>query len=81
MTTSAVNSSEIIVKFEAELTRVQKQKAKCIEQLAKIRDDKARCAREEEESQRKRDAASEGKPDSNAPVVQIVLPDNGRDRK
>ncbi|MBE6722261.1 MAG: hypothetical protein E7572_07220 [Ruminococcaceae bacterium] len=80
LTTSAVNSSEIIVKFEAELTRVQKQKAKCIEQLAKIRDDKARCAREEEEAQRKRDAAAEGKPDNNAPVVQIVLPDNGRDK-
>lgn len=78
VTTSAVNSSEIIVKFEAELTRVQKQKAKCIEQLAKVRDDKARCAREEE-AQRKRDAASEGKPGSDAPVVQIVLPDNGRD--
>lgn len=81
VTTSAVDSSEIIVKFEAELTRVQKQKAKCIEQLAKIRDDKARCAREEEEAQRKRDAAAEGNPDSNAPVVQIVLPDNGRDKK
>ena len=79
LTTSAVNSSEIIVKFEAELTRVQKQKAKCIEQLAKIRDDKARCAREEEEAQRKRNAAAEGKPSSDAPVVQIVLPDNGRD--
>jgi uncharacterized protein YjcR len=79
LTTSAVNSSEIIVKFEAELTRVQKQKAKCIEQLAKIRDDKARCAREEEEAQRKRDAAAEGKQSSDAPVVQIVLPDNGRD--
>lgn len=80
LTTSAVNSSEIIVKFEAELTRVQKQKAKCIEQLAKIRDDKARCAREEEEAQRKRDAAAESKPGSDAPVVQIVLPDNGRDK-
>lgn len=79
LTTSAVNSSEIIVKFEAELTRVQKQKAKCIEQLAKIRDDKARCAREEEEAQRKREAAAEGNQGSDAPVVQIVLPDNGRD--
>ena len=78
LTTSAVNSSEIIVKFEAELTRVQKQKAKCIEQLAKIRDDKARCAREEEEAQRKREAAAEGKQSSDEPVVQIVLPDNGR---
>lgn len=69
LNTTMVSVTETIVRFEAELTRVQKQKAKCIEQLNTIREAKESSGR----------GSGENNNDENKVV--IVLPDNGRDKK
>ncbi len=71
LNTTMVSVTETIVRFEAELTRVQKQKEKCIEQLNAIR-----------EARKNDGQVSDGShAGSGEEKVVIVLPDNGRDKK
>jgi uncharacterized protein YjcR len=71
LNTTMVSVTETIVRFEAELTRVQKQKAKCIEQLNEIR-----------VAKKPDGQASDGDhSDTKEQGVVFYIPDNGRDKK
>jgi uncharacterized protein YjcR len=71
LNTTMVSTTETIVRFEAELTRVQKQKAKCIEQLNEIR-----------VAKKPDGQASDGDhSDTKEQGVVFYIPDNGRDKK
>lgn len=71
MSTTMVSATDTIVRFEAELTRVQKQKAKCIEQLNAIR-----TARKSDEK-----ASEDKQSNTEEQGVVFYIPDNGRDKK
>jgi uncharacterized protein YjcR len=71
LNTTMVSVTETIVRFEAELTRVQKQKAKCIEQLNAIRESKKSDGQ----------AVDDNHGGDNTENVVVYIPDNGRDKK